>query len=155
VPSAISYGFLAERVQAIDKSHSLVLDGYPRDRSQLDLLVAALGTDPALIIHLLIPRPIAIERLRNRDTCEDCDATFGREIPPRSTGECDHCGGVLSRRKDDTEATIGRRLDGWAHHGPRLLASLDAIAPRVEVDATRDIETVVSEVAAARSERPN
>jgi adenylate kinase len=155
VPPSISYGFLAERVQTVDKDHLLVLDGYPRERSQLDLLLEAIGTDPALIIHLLIPRPIAIERLRNRETCENCDATFGREVPPRSAGECDQCGGVLSRRKDDTEAAIGRRLDGWTRHGPPLLASLDAIAPRVEVDATRDIETVVSDVTAALPERPN
>ncbi len=155
VPPSISFGFLAERVRTIDKDHLLVLDGYPRERSQLNLLIETIDTDPALVIHLHIPRPIAIERLRTRETCEDCDATFGREVPPRSAGTCDHCGGVLTRRKDDTEASIGRRLDGWAHHGPQLLAGLDAITPRVEVDATRDIETVVSTVAATLPERPN
>jgi len=155
VPTSISFGFLAERVRTAKKDHLLVLDGYPRERSQLDLLLETIGTDPALVVHLLIPRPIAIERLRTRETCGDCDATFGRELPPRSAGECDHCGGVLSRRKDDTEAAIGRRLDGWTRHGPLLLANLDAITPRVEVDAARDIATVVSDVTAALSERPN
>jgi adenylate kinase len=155
VPPSISFGFLAERMRTLGKNQLLVLDGYPRERSQLDLLLETIGTNPALFIHLLIPRPIAIERLRTRKTCGDCDATFGPDVPPRSAGKCDYCHGVLARRKDDTEAAIGRRLDGWAHHGPQLLTSLDAIAPRVEIDATRDIGTVVSDVMTALPERPN
>ncbi len=155
VNPSISYGLLSERVRELESDQLLLLDAYPREASQLNLLEETVGTRPALVVNLVVPRPVAIERLRDRETCEDCDATFGPDLSPRTAGTCDQCTGQLARRADDTKAAIGERLDGWARHGPLLLARLAEIAPQVNVDATRNIERVVADVKKSLPNSPN
>ena len=130
VPPSISYGFLAERVQTLEKDHLLVLDGYPRERSQLDLLLETIGTDPALIIHLLIPRPIAIERLRNRETCENF-----RRKNLRTGGSATIRGGVRSMRRSALAAQ-GRHQGGHRSSTRRLDPSWTAAAREPRRDRT-------------------
>jgi adenylate kinase len=154
VDPSISYGLLGERVRGLDGNQILLLDAFPREASQLNLLEETVGSPPALAVHLAVPRPLAVERLRNRETCEECDATFGPDFPPRSVQTCDLCAGRLAQRTDDTEAAIGERLDGWARLGPPLLAAVAGITRLVDVDATHDVGSVTGDVRSFLRETP-
>jgi adenylate kinase len=56
-----------------------------------------------------------VARLSGRLVCARCGRNYHvRFSPPRVAGRCDACGGELSQRTDDEEATVRRRLAVYA-----------------------------------------
>ncbi len=142
VSEEISYGLLAEAVDSHGRDSGALLDGYPRHVDQLALLRRTLGCDPRRVLLLNVPRPVAVERLLSRTTCDDCDATYGPAVPSRRAGICDECGGRLNRREDDSMASIARRLDGWGAHRDSLVAHFERQDTLRAIDASRPIAEV-------------
>jgi adenylate kinase len=155
VSTEISYGLLKKALADASADRPLVLDGYPREQSEIEHLLELLGVNPTLVLHLQAPRPIAVARLLSRSACDDCDATFGPGVPPRFSGVCDDCGGKLASRKDDTPPAIRCRLDGWTRRGPRILERLREITGCTQIDSSRPIDQVMADVEEALSELPN
>lgn len=143
VTTGISYGLLEEAICDLDDASQLVLDGYPRKVSQNLLLRRTIGADPARVLLLNIPRPLAIDRILNREVCDSCDAAFGRDLPPRVPGVCDRCGEVLSQRRDDSPAAVAKRLDGWSNYSRAIITHYDAEGILCEIDASRPIDEVL------------
>jgi adenylate kinase len=47
--------------------------------------------------------------------CGSCGRNYHVAFsPPKTAGRCDHCGGALTQRADDEEATVRRRLAVYA-----------------------------------------
>ena len=50
--------------------------------------------------------------MTGRRTCHSCGATYHIvNMPPKTEGVCDKCGGPLEQRKDDQPETVRRRLE--------------------------------------------
>lgn len=143
VSTDISYGLLGEAVRELADSLQLVLDGYPRKVAQVPLLRRTIGTDPTRVLLLNVPRPIAIDRILNREVCGSCDAAFGRDLPSRVPSVCDRCGGALSPRRDDSPASVAKRLDGWSNYSRAIIAHYKAEGVLHEIDASRSAEEVL------------
>src|SRR5262249_9213141 len=63
------------------------------------------------VIHIHVPDEAIIKRLSGRVVCRDCQSPFHRQFkPPRAEGLCDHCGGELYQRDDDSPNTVSSRL---------------------------------------------
>lgn len=149
VSVAISYGLLEEAARAAGPPSRLVLDGYPREVSEVPLLKRSIGGDPAIALLLNTPRPIAVGRILNRVVCDSCDAAFGRDLPTRVAGVCDCCGGHLSSRRDDTPAAVSTRLHGWSKHSRPIIAHYEAEGSLREIDASRSRNEVLESAMAA------
>lgn len=145
VSTDISYGLLREAVCDLADASRLVLDGYPREVSQVPLLKRAIGVDPAEVLLLNVPRPIAVDRILNREVCCSCDAAFGRDFPARVPGICDLCGGTVSSRRDDTPVAVARRLDGWSSYSRPIVAHYEAKGILRAIDASRLADAVLAD----------
>jgi len=109
VPSDIVIEVLRQRLKEIPSGKGFLLDGYPRTVEQAKTLERIAKID--VIILLIVPDWIIIERLSTRRICRNCGAVYNtRFLKPRTEGVCDKCGGPLYQRPDDTEEVIKKRI---------------------------------------------
>ena len=124
LPDDIMIGIVDERLERDDTRHrGYVLDGFPRTVQQaeaLDELVRPEGLD--VVIDLMVPTDVVLERLANRRVCVDCGANYSVQQPPRYSWVCDNCGGDVVQRADDTPAAIRKRLDLYETQTAPLIA---------------------------------
>ncbi|WP_298336871.1 adenylate kinase [Ferrimicrobium sp.] len=113
VPDSVINGVIAERLEQPDaRLRGFVLDGFPRTKDQAIELNALL--EPAslhMVINLEVSVALVLRRLSSRRVCSVCGSIYSDELPPKTVGICDNCGGELVQREDDTEAAILRRLE--------------------------------------------
>jgi adenylate kinase len=95
-------------------ARGIILDGFPRTRQQaecLDGILSGMGLPGPLVLHLDVSRQLLLSRLTSRRQCATCGTIFNLNSRPSSLGtHCDHDGGILLQREDDTETVIRRRL---------------------------------------------
>ncbi len=147
VPDDVIVGLIAERLRQPDAAGGFILDGFPRTIGQaeaLGRLLKDLGQKLDGVVYFQVAEPELLRRLTGRRLCRQCQTAFHMvSAPPRREGICDHCGGPLYQRDDDSEATVGNRLrvyeqqtapllDYYRHRG--LLTPIDGLGP---VDAIR------------------
>jgi len=109
VPDDIVNEVLKQRLAKIPPEKGLLLDGYPRTVEQADTLESIAKID--VVILLMVPDWIIIERLSTRQICRNCGTVYNtRFLKPKVEGVCDKCGGQLYQRSDDTPEVIQRRI---------------------------------------------
>jgi adenylate kinase len=114
VPDHIVVEMVMDRLSEPDAEKGFILDGFPRTVPQAQALESALervGLPLTAVLKYTIGNDMAVRRLSNRWTCQNCKRTYNQEFkPPAQEGICDACGGTLERRSDDDELTVRRRL---------------------------------------------
>jgi adenylate kinase len=109
VPNDIVNEVLKQRLAKVPLGKGFILDGYPRTLEQADTLDNITTID--VVILLMVPDWIIIERLSSRRICRNCGTVYNiRFLKPRRKGVCDECGGELYQRSDDTPEVIKNRL---------------------------------------------
>ena len=64
------------------------------------------------VVAIEIPDEKIVARMGGRRVCESCGASYHIvNIPPKTEGVCDVCGGMLVQRKDDVSETVRDRLE--------------------------------------------
>ncbi len=115
VPDDVTVGMLLERLAAPDAARGVILDGFPRTRSQAEALDRALGERGAAVeaaLHVDVPADELLRRLSGRWLCEAAGHTFHETAyPPRVPGVCDLCGSRLIQRDDDRPDIVRARLE--------------------------------------------
>lgn len=115
VPDEVTVGMLLERLGAPDAARGVVLDGFPRTRSQAEALDRALAERGAAVEAALlvdVPADELLLRLSGRWLCEAAGHTFHETAyPPRVAGVCDICGSRLIQRDDDRADVVRARLE--------------------------------------------
>lgn len=152
VSDEIMGGVVDERLDRDDTRHrGYILDGFPRTVRQAELLADLTANEPLdLVIDLVVPTEVVLERLASRRVCTDCGANYSVETPPKYGWVCDNCGGDVIQRADDTPDAIQKRLDlyeretapliAW-YQERDLLAAVDGLGP-AEVVTQRLIATI-------------
>jgi adenylate kinase len=114
VPGAVMIGLVRERLAQPDGRKGFVLDGFPRTAGQaqaLDRLLEAEGTPLDRVVFVQLGEETLVDRLSGRRVCRSCGRNYHVTFsPPRVPGRCDGCGGELTQRTDDEDATVRRRL---------------------------------------------
>lgn len=105
-----------ERTLEEDCQNGFILDGFPRDVAQAEILNQILKKRNQILnaaIVLDVPDEMLIDRALGRYTCTKCGAEYhDTYFPPRQKGVCDKCGGtVFEKRLDDTQKTVEKRLE--------------------------------------------
>ena len=111
VPDDVMIGIVNERLEDNTAKRGFLLDGFPRTVYQAEKLhevLAPRGIDMAIDIE--VPTEVVLERLASRRVCQVCGANYSTHAPPKYDWTCDHCGGEVVQRADDTEDAIFRRL---------------------------------------------
>jgi adenylate kinase len=109
VPDDVVNEVLKQRLAKVPSERGFILDGYPRTVEQADTLETITSID--VVILLMVPDWIIIERLSTRRICRNCGTVYNiRFLKPKVEGVCDKCGGQLYQRSDDTPEVIQRRI---------------------------------------------
>jgi len=108
VPDEVITEILKKRL-TLDLSKGFILEGYPRSINQAKQLENISKID--VVINLVVPDRVIVERLSARVQCKNCGTIYNeRSLKPRVTGKCDKCGGKLFKRADDQPTVILERL---------------------------------------------
>ncbi len=120
VPDDIVIKVLENRLAKIPQGTGFILDGYPRTLEQAKSLDGVAIID--VIILLMVPNWIIIERLSTRRVCKNCGAVYNiRFLKPKVEGVCDKCGGPLYQRSDDTPEVIKNRIQVYENQTKPIL----------------------------------
>jgi len=114
VPDSLVVGIVAERLAQDDARAGFLLDGFPRNAAQAEMLDGILnstGERPDAAVLISVPHEEVIERLGGRRVCPKCGAAYHlSNNPPRVEGVCDADGEALVLRDDDREEVVRERL---------------------------------------------
>ena len=123
VSDDIMGGVVGERLEGDDTRNGYILDGFPRTVPQAELLADITREQPLdLVVDLLVPTEVVLERLAARRVCTDCGANYSVDSPPKYGWVCDNCGGEVVQRADDTPEAIQKRLDLYERETKPLIA---------------------------------
>jgi len=144
VPDELTNEIVQDRIHQPDCAIGFVLDGYPRNKTQLKFLNGIAQIDFAIVIE--ISDEEAIKRLGGRLACK-CGLSYHLEFnPPKKEGVCDKCGDGLFKREDDEPEAIKKRLDIYHQETEPLLDIYEKQGILYRVDGSKSIEEVYEQV---------
>jgi adenylate kinase len=153
VPDDVIVRIVEDRLDAGEADAAYLFDGFPRTERQAELLEKSLDERDGsidLVFFLDAPREVLISRLAGRRVCRACGATYHVvNIPPRSEGVCDACGGELYQRADDREETVANRLDVYGRQTQGLISRYEEKGLLRRVDSSQGVDELVAEMVAA------
>ena len=159
VPDDLTIDIILERVMAINSEDGFMLDGFPRNRRQAEVLDEALDRrSRALdkVVRIDVPEDELLRRLAGRFSCRECqaphsipqDPSAGENDAPQSVS-CDRCGGELYQREDDRPEAIRKRIEVYQAETLPVLGYYRDRSILVEVSGTDSVEGVNRKVLAA------
>ena len=120
VPDDVVIEVLKQRFSKVPRGKGFVLDGYPRNIEQAKVLEKIAKID--VIVQLIVPEWIVVERLSTRRICRNCGEVYNiRYLKPKVENVCDKCGGSLYQRPDDTAKVIKDRIEVYERQTQPLL----------------------------------
>ena len=121
VPDSVTNEMVKDRLTNDDAAQGFLLDGYPRNVVQADVLRAFLAeknTPLHAALELSIAHEEIIKRLSSRRTCRACGASASA-----GATSCSSCNETdLYQREDDKEEVIARRLEVYEEQTAPLIA---------------------------------
>jgi len=111
VPDEVVIDIIKERLAKDDCANGFILDGFPRNVPQAEVL-DAMGIEIDVALSIEVDDERIIERMSGRRVCGGCGSTYHTIYnPPANDGKCDKCGEALTVRKDDMPEVVKNRLD--------------------------------------------
>ena len=141
VPDSVTNEMVKDRLGQDDLANGFLLDGFPRNVTQAEVLRAILEqkkTPLDAVLEFSLASEEIIARLSSRRTCRACGA-------PAEAGAnaCPSCGAAdLYQREDDKEEVIARRLEVYEeqtapiisfYRNEGLLVTVPASGPVAEI----------------------
>ena len=149
VPDSVTNDMVKDRLNKDDLDNGFLLDGYPRNVAQAEVLRAVLAekTTPLhAALELNIDPEEIVARLSGRRSCSNCQKPYHVvNEKPAVEGICDSCGGTLIQREDDKAEVIKHRLNVYAeqtapiinfYRNEGLLITINASGPVSEITAS-------------------
>ncbi len=152
VPDSVTNEMVKDRLGNSDVANGFLLDGFPRNTNQAEVLDVILKDkkmplDAAL--ELSIDNSEIIRRLSGRRTCRNCSATFHKDFEkPKVDGVCDKCNGELYQREDDKEEVITRRLEIYAQQTEPIISYYKKAGILKKMSAVGDVAEITQKVIA-------
>ncbi len=150
VPDEIVVGIMKERLQKPDCQEGVLLDGFPRTVEQaeaLDEVLQELGMNIDAVVNVEVPEEELVARLTGRRVCQKCGATYHvKHNPPKVRNICNHCGGELYQRSDDTIDTVKERLTVYNTQTMPIIEFYKRKGNYISVDGSKPISSVSEEI---------
>ena len=146
VPDEVTIGMVRNRLAEDDAVKGFLLDGFPRNVPQAEVLgtmLEAMGTKLDVVLELVVDDDEVVRRLSGRRTCRSCGHIWHVDFdPPTAEGVCDRCSGELFQRDDDRPETVRHRLEVYAEQTSPLVAYYAAKGILIGIDATGPVDNV-------------
>lgn len=114
VPDSVTIEMLLERLSRPDAAAGILLDGFPRNTAQAEVLDRALGDAGGRVDvapYIEVPEADLVARLGGRWICRAQGHPYHEQTKrPLVAGVCDIDGSELYQRTDDQPATVKARL---------------------------------------------
>jgi len=143
VPDEVTIKILRERISKEDCKKGFILDGFPRNVAQADLLDKITKIDK--VVEINIKDELAIKRISSRLSCKKCGAVYNLETnPPKRQDICDKCQGELYRRADDNPDAIKKRLETYYKETKPVLKKYESIL--ITIDGSQEIDKIADQI---------
>jgi len=115
VPDEVVIDIVKNRVGQEDCKKGFILDGFPRNLNQANMLektLDSIGKKILLAIDFQVEDEIVIKRISGRYFCKKCGTIYNHHFKhPKNAGICDECNSTeFDSRNDDKEETVRNRL---------------------------------------------
>lgn len=141
---------LKERLYRPDCKEGFILDGFPRNMSQISIyedICEHFNDKKNIIIVLDIPREIGEKRITGRRVCLNCGYVFNEYFDkPKVSGICDHCGHELIHRSDDNIDTYDRRYDTYLKETKQVIDYFETKGNVYHVDGSKSSDDTFSDI---------
>lgn len=146
VGDEVMIGIVADRLDQSDTRAGFVLDGFPRTVAQAAALDRIMeGRGPLVVIDIVVPEDVLLRRLAARRICGSCGVNASIEW----TTVCQHCGGALVHRTDDSDGIVAGRLKVY-HRETRPIVEFYAKRPTFRtIDGNQPPDVVTAAMDAA------
>ena len=147
VPDSVTNAMVKDRLTWDDLANGFLLDGFPRNVVQAEVLRAILAeksTPLDAVLELSIPNDLIIGRLSSRRTCRAC----GQPSTPESA-HCGACGGELYQREDDKAEVIGKRLAVYEEQTAPIIHFYRTEGLLITIDADGEISEITERATSA------
>ena len=148
VPDSITNNMVASRLEEPDALNGFLLDGWPRNVAQAEVLRAMMiekKTPLNAVLEFSLADEEIIARLSSRRTCRDCGA------PSVGVDKCPTCGGEVYQREDDKAEVITRRLEVYAEQTAPIISFYRNEGLLISVSAAGNVEDITASAISALS----
>jgi adenylate kinase len=139
VPDELIFKLLKEKIAKID---GFILDGFPRNLKQAEMLNNITSIDK--IIEIEISDEEAIKRISGRRNCPKCGKIYNVHTNPKplSENKCDNDESNLFQRADDTEDAAIKRLQIYHEETEPILEKY----PSLKINGQQEISKVTEDI---------
>jgi len=150
VPDKIVAGMILQRLDQEDCARGVILDGYPRNVEQaevLDGILAELGRTLERVVLIDVADQEIVRRLSGRRSCPDCGRVYHLLYNPPADGRtCDDCGAELVQRDDDREEVVRERLRQYHDKTAPLVDFYQRRGLLIGIDGAQEMEAVAEAI---------
>ena len=150
VPDELTLDILLNRIKKEDCKKGFLLDGFPRNVEQakaLEKALAGMNSELSGVIALEVDDSDLISRLADRRICKGCGDSYHLQFKkPKVDGKCDHCGGELYQRRDDSEEVIKNRLKVYHEQTAPLINFYSEKKKLSKINGKNKIDMIFSEI---------
>lgn len=156
VPDDLVIEIATTRLLEDDCKNGFLLDGFPRtvyQAEKLDEFLAAHGSKIDKVLDIAVEKEELITRLTGRRVCKACGASYHVvNIPPKTEGICDTCGGELIQRADDNAETVGNRIEVYEAQTMPLINYYEKAGNIAHIDGATGLDNVFADIVKALGE---
>jgi len=153
VPDSVTNEMVKDRLGNNDVAGGFLLDGFPRNTNQaqvLDNILTERNMPLDAVLELAIDNTEIIKRLSGRRTCQNCAKTFHIIFEkPKVDGLCDNCNGQLYQREDDQEEVIARRLQVYDQQTAPILSYYKKMGLLLSISALGEVSQITQRAISA------
>ncbi len=148
VPDSVTNEMVKDRLTHADVINGFLLDGFPRNVAQAEVLRAVLA-DKRAPLHAVLEFSLndeeIVARLSARRTCRDCG------LPSVGANTCPNCGGEIYQREDDKAEVIKRRLEIYTEQTAPIISFYRNQGLLISVSALGTVEEITTHAISALS----
>ena len=147
VPDQLVSEIVRERINEVRFSQGVVLDGYPRNLSQVEFLEQVTRGKIIVPVNIHVDTEQLMKRLTGRRYCQNCGRMCNICFsPPEKEGVCNVCGSELTQRRDDLEEVVRERLRVYREHTAPAIGFYSRKSGYLQVNGNRDPERVSEDI---------
>ena len=150
VSDQVVFEVLVSRLVEEDAQNGVLLDGYPRTITQVDLLHKWLSENKKAyggVLNINVSTKEVESRLTGRRSCLNCGETYHiRFKPPGENEECSKCGTKVTQRDDDKPEVVKDRIKVYEDQTVPVLNALRNICDVIDIDGEGSINSISSRI---------